>query len=86
MKQIIIRHSDYSFFCFDFDGVILDTIDLKAEGFAYAFGKVSDTHFSEIIEYQKKHGGQDRLKIFLLVSIDWKESRLLKNWKLSLQD
>ena len=53
MKQIIIRHSDYSFFCFDFDGVILDTIDLKAEGFAYAFGKVSDTHFSEIIEYQK---------------------------------
>ena len=32
MKQIIIRHSDYSFFCFDFDGVILDTIDLKAEG------------------------------------------------------
>ena len=68
MKQIIIRHSDYSFFCFDFDGVILDTIDLKAEGFAHAFDKLSDNQLLEILEYQKKNGGQDRINKFIHLS------------------
>ena len=63
-----IAHKNYSFFCFDFDGVILDTIELKAEGFAHAFGKISNANRSIIFEYQKKHGGEDRTKKFIHLS------------------
>ena len=59
-----IEHQEHSFFCFDFDGVILNTVALKAEGFVYAFGDVSETHRSVILEYQLKNGGQDRFKKF----------------------
>ena len=56
-----IEHQEHSFFCFDFDGVILDTVALKAEGFVYAFGDISETHRSVILEYQLKNGGQDKI-------------------------
>lgn len=46
--------------CFDFDGVIVESVDIKTEAFREMFKDESDKNVQRIIEYHKKHGGINR--------------------------
>lgn len=47
---------------FDFDGVIIDSVDIKTEAFRELFREESPEHLEEILKYHKIHGGISRIK------------------------
>ena len=63
MNKMIL--ANYSYICFDFDGVILDTIQLKAEAFTRVYGALEEVQKSYIRDYQIKNGGVSRLDKFI---------------------
>jgi len=48
---------------FDFDGVIAESMDIKADGFAYLFKDYPDK-VKKIVEYHMTHGGMPRMEKF----------------------
>lgn len=48
---------------FDFDGVIVESVDLKAEAFAYVFRDYPE-HKTEIVNLHHRHGGVSRFEKF----------------------
>lgn len=56
---------DYiSYICFDFDGVILDTLKLKEDGFVYVYQGIETADEQIIREYQRHNGGISRNEKF----------------------
>jgi phosphoglycolate phosphatase-like HAD superfamily hydrolase len=52
---------------FDFDGVILDSMKIKANGFAKLFEEYSDDKVAQIVDFHYKNGGVsrfDKIKYF----------------------
>jgi HAD superfamily hydrolase (TIGR01549 family) len=47
---------------FDFDGVILDSMDVRDSGFRYIFRCFDDDKLEELILYHRKNGGLSRFK------------------------
>jgi len=45
---------------FDFDGVIVESVDIKTAAFAELFKEESKKHLAGILDYHKKHGGVSR--------------------------
>ena len=60
----IIRIEEYSFIGFDFDGVILNTIKMKADGLASLYCDRNRREIEYVYEYQLSHGGQNRFDKF----------------------
>jgi len=46
---------------FDFDGVIVDSTDIKTEGFRILFDQYDDEVVSKIVAYHHQHGGISRV-------------------------
>ena len=49
---------------FDFDGVILDSVDIKTRAFARMFRKYGPDFEQEVINYHITHGGVSRFEKF----------------------
>lgn len=54
---------------FDFDGVILESMDVKTEAFAFLFKDYSE-HVPAIIALHRKHGGMPRFEKFEIIYSD----------------
>ena len=46
---------------FDFDGVIVDSIETKTEAFRMLFSDYSDDVIKQVLDYHKQHGGISRV-------------------------
>jgi HAD superfamily hydrolase (TIGR01549 family) len=46
----------------DFDGVIIDSMEIKGRGFAELFKGYADSHVNEIVKYHYKNGGISRFE------------------------
>ena len=46
----------------DFDGVIIDSMDIKGRGFANLFKGYPEAHVNEIVKYHFKNGGKSRFE------------------------
>lgn len=57
---------------FDFDGVILDSVNIKTEAFRTMFSQYGDDIAQKIVDYHQHHGGISRYKKF-----EWAYSELL---------
>jgi HAD superfamily hydrolase (TIGR01549 family) len=57
---------------FDFDGVIVESVDIKGKAFAHLFG-LWPQHVPQILDYHMKHGGVSRFEKF-----DWIYKNLLQ--------
>lgn len=44
----------------DFDGVIVDSMNIKSQGFATVYENEAPSRIAEVLEYQRKHGGVSR--------------------------
>ena len=53
-------NNNYNNYFWDFDGVLIDSDDIRTAGFEYIFREYSDDHVSEIIDFHKKNGGLSR--------------------------
>jgi phosphoglycolate phosphatase len=49
---------------FDFDGVILDSADLKTHAFARVYAHEDPAKIGQVVEYQELHGGVGRVQKF----------------------
>jgi phosphoglycolate phosphatase len=49
---------------FDFDGVILDSADLKTRAFAQVYAGEDPAKIAQVVEYQELHGGVGRVEKF----------------------
>ena len=47
---------------FDFDGVIVDSVEIKTEAFRDLFRQESADDLERILDYHKAHGGISRVK------------------------
>ena len=59
-----IHNYDYLFF--DFDGVILDSLDIKTEAFRELYKPYGDDVVSKVVEHHKANGGMSRFEKFKL--------------------
>jgi phosphoglycolate phosphatase-like HAD superfamily hydrolase len=50
---------------FDFDGVILDSVDLKTRAFAAVYEGADATKIAAVVAYHEKHGGVSRREKFV---------------------
>ena len=46
----------------DFDGVIIDSMEIKERGFSKLFKGYADSHVNEIVKYHYKNGGKSRFE------------------------
>ena len=53
-----------SYICFDFDGVILDTLQLKEDGFVFAYHDIATADADVIRSFQRANGGKPRHEKF----------------------
>ena len=53
-----------SYICFDFDGVILDTLKLKEDGFVHVYQEIDTADEQIIRDYQRNNGGIPRNEKF----------------------
>lgn len=51
---------------FDFDGVIVESMDIKTKAFKALFADYPD-HLDEIVKFHKKHGGMVRFEKFKII-------------------
>lgn len=56
--------NDISYVCFDFDGVILDTLKLKENGFVHVYQGIDTADELIIRDYQRHNGGSPRNEKF----------------------
>lgn len=49
---------------FDFDGVILDSVDIKTQAFSQMFEQYGEDVRAKVVDYHLKHGGVSRFKKF----------------------
>lgn len=61
MKLDIGRYTD---FLFDFDGVIVDSVNVKTAAFAELYGPFGDSVVSRVIRHHISHGGMSRFEKF----------------------
>jgi len=54
-----------SAFLFDFDGVIVDSVDVKTVAFARMFEQFGPAVVAKVIEHHRLHGGMNRMQKFL---------------------
>jgi phosphoglycolate phosphatase-like HAD superfamily hydrolase len=54
----------YDFFFFDFDGVIVDTVELKADAFEELFKEYGDDVARKVRKHHLTHGGMSRYEKF----------------------
>lgn len=54
----------YKFFFFDFDGVIVDSLDIKTKAFGELFGKYGKDVSSKVMDYHRNNGGVSRYDKF----------------------
>ena len=59
-----INTDDVGFLCFDFDGVILDTIEMKKRAFTQIYEQLNKSQIAYIEQFQMKNGGVDRFEKF----------------------
>ena len=69
---------------FDFDGVIVDSIETKTEAFRLLFKDYPDDVIQEVLDYHKQHGGISRVDKIALAHEQYIGSPLskadLKTW------
>ena len=51
---------NYDAIIFDMDGVLLDTVDIKTQGFVKLFEQYGDDVVKKVVDYHIKNGGMDR--------------------------
>ena len=56
--------SEFGAFAFDFDGVLVESVDIKTEAFATLYRPYGETVTREVIAYHLKHGGISRTEKF----------------------
>ncbi|TAM37199.1 HAD family hydrolase [bacterium] len=56
--------SKYSSFFFDFDGVIVDSLDIKTEAFGELFNKYGKAISKKVMDYHRNNGGVSRYEKF----------------------
>jgi len=56
--------SKYKAFFFDFDGVIADTVDIKAEAFGELFKKHGEEVSAKVMDHHRNNGGVSRYEKF----------------------
>ena len=59
-----INTNDVGFLCFDFDGVILDTIEMKKRAFTQIYENLNQSQVTYVEQFQTKNGGVDRFEKF----------------------
>ena len=60
-----INTDNVGFLCFDFDGVILDTIEMKKYAFTQIYEQLNKSQIAYIEQFQMKNGGVDRFEKFI---------------------
>ncbi|MDP2939760.1 MAG: HAD-IA family hydrolase [Candidatus Omnitrophota bacterium] len=55
-----IKLNGYSNFIFDFDGVIVDSVNIKTEAFAQLYSEFGERVVKKVISHHLSHGGVDR--------------------------
>ena len=61
---------------FDYDGVIVESMDLKAEAFAYVFRDQPEDIIEKIIQLHRDNGGMSRFEKFRIVYRDFLDQEL----------
>lgn len=69
---------------FDFDGVILDSVDIKSQAFATLFADESHEHIKEILDLHLRLGGLSRYEKFDLIHANILRRDLSSEQKLAL--
>jgi len=64
MSKRITEFSTMEVLFFDFDGVIVDSVDIKAKAFAQLFKRYGNEVVEKVIEYHLSHGGISRYDKF----------------------
>lgn len=59
-----IKLNRYKLFFFDFDGVIVDSLDIKTEAFGELFGKYGKDISGKVMDYHRNNGGVSRYDKF----------------------
>lgn len=57
--------SAFQAFFFDFDGVIVDSVDVKTVAFARMFEPFGSAVVAKVVEHHRLHGGMNRMQKFL---------------------
>ena len=66
------------FIVFDFDGVVLDSVEIKTNAFAEIYSEYGSEIVSKVVEYHKRNGGLSRFEKFKYYhKFFWK----LRSWK-----
>ena len=72
------------FIVFDFDGVVLDSVEIKTNAFAEIYSEYGSEIVSKVVEYHKRNGGLSRFekfkyyhKFFLNHALSNKEIKIL---------
>ncbi|MBI5077327.1 HAD family hydrolase [Candidatus Falkowbacteria bacterium] len=55
---------DYQCYLFDFDGVIVDTVEIKAQAFAEIYRPCGDNVVEQILAHHRANGGASRIEKF----------------------
>ena len=61
---IELNMDKYKFFFFDFDGVIVDSLGIKAEAFGSLFTEYGQDIVNKVIDYHLNNGGVSRYEKF----------------------
>ena len=65
MKDKILRLvNSKSYLVFDFDGVILDSVGIKADAFASLYAEYGSDVVANVVSYHEKNGGMSRFEKF----------------------
>jgi len=70
---------------FDFDGVIVESMDIKAKAFAYLFRDYPE-HVEDIVSFHMKHGGMPRFEKFEKIYSEILKIHLSEDRKKNLAD
>ena len=60
-----MSQSTFQAFLFDFDGVIVDSVDVKTLAFARMFEPFGPEVVAKVVEHHRLHGGMNRMQKFL---------------------
>lgn len=60
-----MSHSAFQAFFFDFDGVIVDTVEVKTLAFTCMFEPFGPEVIAKVVEHHRLHGGMNRMQKFL---------------------
>ncbi len=74
----------YDNFFFDFDGVIVDSVNIKTEAFGELFRQYGKKVVSQFLEYHKKHGGVSRYEKFRYCYLNLLKKKITRKIMLDL--